>query len=436
MSENSPRNDEKLEQRLAALKPGNHLCCIYETEDEHRAVLTPFVNQGLNLGEKLFYIVDALTADDILGYLREDGLDVENFLTAGQLGILTSDESYVRGGVFDPEKMIAFLKDETERALAEGYSALRVSGEMTWALRGLPGSERLIEYETKLNSFFPHHPCIAICQYDRRKFEPGILLDVLTTHPMAIIGTKFFENFYYIHPQDLLGPDPETARLNNRLNNLEARQQTLETLRKAHDESDRRVRERTEELSRANERLELEIDERKRAEEAHVEHLRFERMVSDLSTRFVNLPVQEIDKEIASTLKQVVEFFGVDRGTLFQIADDQKHLYALHSYTTEGTFPVSDISADQVFPVTWPILLSGGLFSFSSLDELPEKAGRDRESFERYGARSNYLLCRESRWYTKVCLFSRSVPTGTHLGRRSDSQDSTRGRSPGQCDGA
>jgi hypothetical protein len=91
MSGNPISNDEKLEH--AALKLGDHLCCIYETEDEQRAVLTPFVKQGLHQGEKLFCIVDVRTADDILDYLREDGVDVENYLAAGQLKITTVDES-------------------------------------------------------------------------------------------------------------------------------------------------------------------------------------------------------------------------------------------------------------------------------------------------------------------------------------------------------
>ncbi len=28
---------------IADLKPGDHLCCLYNTEEEHRAVLTPFL---------------------------------------------------------------------------------------------------------------------------------------------------------------------------------------------------------------------------------------------------------------------------------------------------------------------------------------------------------------------------------------------------------
>ena len=78
------------------LEPGDHLCCLYETEEEHRALLTPFLRQGLERGEKVLYIVDARTAEAILGYLREDGLEVEPYLESGQLSIPTADDAYIR----------------------------------------------------------------------------------------------------------------------------------------------------------------------------------------------------------------------------------------------------------------------------------------------------------------------------------------------------
>jgi len=102
---------------------------------------------------------------------------------------------------------------------------------MTWALRGLPSSERLIEYEAKLNEFLPTSRCLAMCQYDGRRFEPALLLDVLTTHPVATIGTEVFDNFYYIPPKDFLGPDREGAKLRNWLQNLTERKRTEEALR-------------------------------------------------------------------------------------------------------------------------------------------------------------------------------------------------------------
>ena len=81
----------ELEQRIAGLSPGDHLCCIYETEGEHRALLTPFMRQGLERGEKVIYIVDAHTAEEVLIYLREDGVELDSYLQSGQLGIVTVD---------------------------------------------------------------------------------------------------------------------------------------------------------------------------------------------------------------------------------------------------------------------------------------------------------------------------------------------------------
>jgi len=205
---------------VANLEPGDHLCCIYSSEREHRRVLTPFLSQGLERGEKMLYIVDAHTAETIQGYLQSVDVDVEATLATGQLVMLTSDEAYVRGGTFDPEAMIALLRQEMEQALDQGYAALRVAGEMTWALRELPGAERLIEYEAKLNQCLPHSACLAICQYDRRRFEPDVLLDVLRTHPLAVIGTEIFHNFYYVPPEEILEQEVDEEKLARWIQNL------------------------------------------------------------------------------------------------------------------------------------------------------------------------------------------------------------------------
>ncbi len=215
----SPSSEYSI-RSIATLQQGDHLCCIYETEEEHQAVVTPYIIKGLEQGEKVMYIVDVHKAETILDYLRSEGIDVDGYLKSGQLSLLTSQESYVKDGVFDPESMISLLRSETEHAINEGYSALRVTGEMTWALRGPPGSERLIEYETLLNEFLPGSRCLAICQYDRRRFDADVLLDVLRTHPLAIIGTDVYQNFYYIPPEDLMSDDVSAAMLQRWEQNL------------------------------------------------------------------------------------------------------------------------------------------------------------------------------------------------------------------------
>lgn len=205
------------------LEPGDHLCQIYETEKEHHDLLLPFLLNGLKQNEKIIYIVDAHSAEHILDYLREAKVDTRKFVDSGQLNIITRDDAYLKQGFFDPKLMIDLLRTETDKAIKEGYTALRVTGEMTWALKKLPGSERLIEYESKLNEFFPGSKALAICQYDKRIFSSDVLLNILKTHPVAVIGTEIYDNQYYLPPDEFLNQDSSSTIFEFWLKNLTER---------------------------------------------------------------------------------------------------------------------------------------------------------------------------------------------------------------------
>jgi len=209
---------------LGNLNFGDHLCLIYRNRQEQLAAVIPFIKHGLERGEKCLYIVDEGTAQEVRDALQREGVDVQGCLDSGQLSILTKEDAYVKEGCFDPDKMIALLAESTEAAVKEGYPGLRVTGEMTWALQGLPGSERLIEYEAKLNEFFPSSKCLAVCQYDQQRLDPAVLLDVLRTHPIAVVGAVVYDNFYYIPPAELLGGELPAAELRYCLQNLAERQ--------------------------------------------------------------------------------------------------------------------------------------------------------------------------------------------------------------------
>jgi len=134
-------------------RPGNHLCFLYETDEEHRAVMSSFLQQGLEYGEKVLYLLDQRAPETILKYLKDEGLDLEPYLRRGQLVFLNARETYLDQGKFEPEALINFWLRELEKSVAEEFKGLRVTGEMTWALQPAPGVDRLIEYEIRLNEF-------------------------------------------------------------------------------------------------------------------------------------------------------------------------------------------------------------------------------------------------------------------------------------------
>lgn len=209
---------------IPELAVGDHLCCLYRTEQEHQNILVPFIKDAEAQGDKVFYVVDARTAETVLAALQGQGVDTDQLLASEHLVITESRQTYLKHGRFDPDAMLEMLAAETQIAVSQGFRALRVTGEMSWALRGLPGSDRLMEYEGKLNAFFPTHQALGMCQYDMRSFTPEILLDVLATHPLAVIGDTCYDNMYYMPPEEFLGPNRAQAELERRIKNLQRAQ--------------------------------------------------------------------------------------------------------------------------------------------------------------------------------------------------------------------
>jgi len=209
-------------------EPHRHLCLIYESLEEWRATVIPFIAAGLRRNEKCIYILSDQTADGVRGYLSQENVDVRSAERSGQLLILHETEVYTKQA-FAPDRMIDSLIAETEKAIDEGYSGLRGTGEMSWALRDYPGVDRLLEYEARLNQdLFPNYPCSGICQYDRRRFDPRTIKGVLMTHPLLVTNNQVYSNFYYTPPGDFPAEMQAGMEVQHWLDSLERERQIQE----------------------------------------------------------------------------------------------------------------------------------------------------------------------------------------------------------------
>lgn len=272
------RPDKALHDLVSAIeniRVHDHLCLIYETQEEQFAAVIPYMKIGLERGEKCIYIVDDNTATMVVSRMKGADIDVESALAAGQLTIASKQDIYMKQGYFDPDWMIGFLKRTTDEAKSAGFSALRVTGEMTWVLGGDPGTERLMEYEAKLNYFFPDNDALAICQYNRNRFSPTIIKDVIATHPTVICGGLVCSNFYYVPPDDFLGEERPAREIDRLLANIINREKMQQELRERSKELERRNYE-LEQMNKAfigRELKMVELKERVKELEKQVEEL-------------------------------------------------------------------------------------------------------------------------------------------------------------------
>ncbi len=115
-------------------------------------------------------------------------------------------------------------------------------------------------------------------------------------------------------------------------------------------------------------------------------------MISDLSSRFINLPAGEVDREIEEALHRVCDVLDLDLAVLWQwsvAAPDV--IRATHAYSREGVHPPGEVRQEQ-FPWCRQQMLAGRRIAVSSLEELPAEAAIDRESSRLSGIKSSLCL--------------------------------------------
>lgn len=185
------------------LRPGDHICAFYPSLAERDRILLPYLNEGLTAGDKCVCVVDSTDPQALIKSLTI-GADLDQGQSVPQLEVSGSEDTYLAGGHFSTERMIDFWDVSIGEALADGFSFVRAAGEMTWALRQMPGVEELIGYEAKLNKFLPKYPQVIVCLYELGRFTGEVLVEVLKTHPKVLLGGMLLDNPYYLEPDEFL----------------------------------------------------------------------------------------------------------------------------------------------------------------------------------------------------------------------------------------
>ncbi len=111
----------------------------------------------------------------------------------------------------------------------------------------------------------------------------------------------------------------------------------------------------------------------------------FERLITTISTRFINLQPDEIDREIESTLKLVGKFAGVDRSYMFLYESDTRVLKYTHEWCAEGIEPQnSSLQAIPVSELPWQMeqMLLSGTVHIPRVTDLPASAASEKKIFE------------------------------------------------------
>jgi hypothetical protein len=188
----------------SALRGYRHVCAFFNSPEEEYDTLLPFVQDGLARGERAYHVLPAQYREEHLGRLGRAGVDVQEMQRTRQLEVATPQETYLRHGRFDKDAMLALIQEALKAGTALGFPLTRMIAHAESALEDWASVNDWIEYEARLNDVLPRYDDPVICTYDANLLNAAIAVDILRTHPVAIIGGLLHENPFFVPPRTLL----------------------------------------------------------------------------------------------------------------------------------------------------------------------------------------------------------------------------------------
>lgn len=196
----------ELEEQMAGIEAGGHLCLFYEKDPaEQMPALVPFIKDGIARNEQIIYVVADQTVAELSCHLKAAGVDVAAETKSGRLKLYTRDE-WRQSGPLDSAKKTAQVDEVISQAREQGFKGLRLAVEMTWATDPDVDVGALEQGEAKVNVMFsPAFPVRVICQYNRERLNPEMLIAALHTHALVMVGQSIYPNPFFEAPLILNG---------------------------------------------------------------------------------------------------------------------------------------------------------------------------------------------------------------------------------------
>jgi PAS domain S-box-containing protein len=138
-----------------------------------------------------------------------------------------------------------------------------------------------------------------------------------------------------------------------------------------------------------------EIEERKLTEKKLEYRSKFEELVTGISTKFINLPIDEIDDGVNHALRAIGEFSQVDRSYMFRFYESGTKMDNTHEWCMPGIEPhIHRLKGLSVESFHWSMgqVKKHEVVHIPRISSLPPEAGVEKEEFETEGIQSLILV--------------------------------------------
>jgi MEDS: MEthanogen/methylotroph, DcmR Sensory domain len=176
---------------------GDHICAFYRGREERDRLLVPFLREGVRAGDVCMCIIGARDHRP----LRRSILEGSDDKGAELLELRDSEETYLTGGSFSAERMLANWRDWGEDIFVRrGKAFARAATDLSWmqTADNRPAIDDFMSYEVQATRYARAYPQVALCLYDLDRFRGDVIIPALKVHPKVFFGGMLLENPYFV----------------------------------------------------------------------------------------------------------------------------------------------------------------------------------------------------------------------------------------------
>ena len=222
---------------------GTYFCQFYQTKEDLIEILVPYFKAGLENSEFCMWVTsEPLEAEKAKEALRKAVPSLDDYLEKGQIEILPYTEWYLKKGIFDSKRVLEGWTKKLNKAVANGYDGLRVSGNTFWLEK--TNWDSFVEYEEKIDSVIGNSHMLALCTYSLEKCTPPEIIEVVANHQFTLVKKEGkwerIESFGQKKAEEELKVSSE--ELQAKSEELQAQSREIKKVDKAFQESEDRFR--------------------------------------------------------------------------------------------------------------------------------------------------------------------------------------------------
>lgn len=159
----------------------DHVGWIFEGRQNFVSAAVSFLLEGIELGQRVMYVVDDPHPEDLAGLGDVAWLERE-----GTLQLASIAEVYGQPGELDPDRQRSVFSGAVDEAERAGYDGIRVAADNSALTADPDGLSRWIRWEHTADEFIASNRVTGLCAFERNRLSPVALGDLAALHPVLV----------------------------------------------------------------------------------------------------------------------------------------------------------------------------------------------------------------------------------------------------------